>query len=151
MKIIKKKNTPSYFKWTLWDSITLPFYRAGYRIKSKCGDLRSRCQRFRHRYALTDIWNMNQWFIDTVRSMLEYFLEHHLGYPCGVTDEEYDNELMEMIECLRLMDEENAKEYCGFEEDDISTEAIQDYWDVMDKSKKRFFYLFEKNFWSLWD
>lgn len=151
MKIIKEKDKQLYVRWTLWDSITLPFYRAGYRIESMWGNFRSRCQRFRRGYAWTDVWNMNQWFIDTVRPMLEHLLKHHSGYPGNMSPGQYDEELSEMIECLRLMDEENAKEYCRFQEDNISMGAIQKYEDVMEKSKKRFFYLFEKNFWSLWD
>ena len=113
----------SEIKWTLWDRITMPFYRARNFFRNKWWGFRKRCQRFKRGFAWSDVWDMDAWFISTTKPMLEHFLEKHCAYPCNIENEEWEAILKEMIDCLELMEEK----------------------------KDRFFELFSKWFFNLWD
>jgi hypothetical protein len=49
------------------------------------------------------------------------------------------------------MDEDEAEKYLGIADDDYSAESYKKVNDLMDEKKNRFFELFSKHFYSLWD
>ena len=59
--------------------------------------------------------------------------------------------LREMINCLTLMDEDAAQESLGLTDAEWSVENQQRIKATMEEKKKRFFELFEKWFYNLWD
>ena len=63
----------------------------------------------------------------------------------------WENTLTEMISCLELMDEENAEKFLGIAANDYSVESYDKVTNLMEESKNRFFELFSKHFYSLWD
>ena len=132
-----------------------------YKLKSKLfyehNCLRARIQRFKRGYSYGDVWDMDYWFINTVKPMLIHLRDH----GCGIPGELYvygnneranwENVLTEMINCLDLMDEDNAEMYLGIAYNDYSLENSKKTWDLMRENKNRFFELFNKYFYSLWD
>ena len=60
-----------------------------------------------------------------------------------------------MISCLELMDEDNVYKLLGYKDDDwLSRLSPKDYkavYQIMEENKDRFFELFSKYFYSLWD
>jgi hypothetical protein len=56
-----------------------------------------------------------------------------------------------MIECLELMDEDNAQQHLGIADDDHSIESYNRVWNLMLEKKNRFFELFSEYFYSFWD
>ena len=106
-----------------------------YKIKNALEDIwysfKWRCQRFARGYADEDMFNIDLWFIETAKPMLTYLKDHGSGFPGEFNNEdEWHKALAEMIECLDVMD----KHVFGD-----------------DEAKDKFFQLFSKYFYHLWD
>ena len=136
--------------------------RLYYKIKNKLlydiDCLRARLQRFKRGYSYGDVWDMDHWFKRMAKPMLIHLRDHGMGIPFDLYLEGAENEraaweaiLTEMIECLELMDEDAVEKYLGIADDDYSVESYQRVTAMMDEKKNRFFELFSKHFFSLWD
>ena len=136
---------------TFWDRITMPFYRVRNFFRDKWWMFRKRCQRFKRGFAWSDVWDMDDWFILTAKPMLEHLLKNHCSHPYSINDEEWEAILKEMIDCLDLMDEYNAHAHLGFAKYDFSADSYKKVGELMEEKKNRFFELFSKWFFSLWD
>lgn len=134
-----------------------PYYRIKNTISDFWYDFRRRCQRFKRGWAYGDVWDMNVWFMRTVKPMLTHLRDHGIGIPgefCIGEDANriyWENTLTEMISCLELMDEDNAEKYLGISDDNRSIESYKKVHDLMEENKNRFFELFSKYFYNLWD
>lgn len=105
----------------------------------------------KHGYDEYATWETCGWFIDTMKDVLVTYRANHLGYPVVSFDDknkqkefekEYDADLDIMISLLDDMDECNPK-YEDYDADLLFEE--------MDAAKNKFFELFSKHFYSLWD
>ena len=133
------------------------YYKIKNTIRDFWWDFRRRCQRFKRGYAYSDVWDIDGWFMDTIKPMLIHLRDHGSGVPWDLYNHENENEridweniLTEMVECLDLMYEDAAQEYLGIADNDYSAESYQKVNDLMDEKKNRFFELFSKHFYSLW-
>ena len=133
-----------------------------YRIKNalfyNVDCLRARWQRFLRGYSYGDVYDMDFWFMRTVKPMLIHLRDHGIGIPNELYQEGKENEreawetiLTEMINCLDLMDEDNAEKHLGISDDNYSFENHEKKWALMEENKNRFFELFSKYFYSFWD
>lgn len=120
--------------------------------------LRARVQRFRRGYSYGDVWDMDFWFMRTVKPMLIHLRDHGIGIPNELYLQDADNErilweniLTEMVSCLELMNEDNAEKHLGIENKDFSAEYYEKKWALMEENKNRFFELFSKYYYNLWD
>lgn len=120
--------------------------------------LRARLQRFKRGYSYGDVWDMDFWFKRTAKPMLIHLRDHGIGIPSDLYLEGEENEraaweavLTEMINCLTLMDEDEAQKHLGISDDDYSVESYKKVNGLMDEKKNRFFELFCKYFYNLWD
>lgn len=135
------------------------FSRIKYKIDRLWDNLRVRCQRFKRGWAYGDVWDMDVWFMRTVKPMLIHLRDHGIAIPVElVVDGEnqranWENVLTEMINCLDMMDEDNVYESLGFYDDDqlLSIENYKRVSAIMEENKNRFFELFRKYFFDLWD
>jgi hypothetical protein len=134
------------------------YYKIKNTIQDFRYDLRCRCQRFKRGYAYGDVWDIDCWFIRTIKPMLIHLRDHGIGVPWELYNHDSENErlywdniLTEMIECLDLMSEDAAQQYLGIADDDYSAESYKKVNDFMDAKKNRFFELFSEHFYSLWD
>ena len=137
------------------------YYRVRNAIRYKYWDFRARCQRFKRGYSYGDVWDMDLWFKKTVKPMLIHLRDHGIGIPNDLYVEEEDNRvrweevLTEMINCLDMMDEHNVKEHLGFGDfgawTRMTSEDYSNIYNTMEENKNRFFELFSKHFYSLWD
>jgi len=132
------------------DSISIPLYRVRMVFKDAVFNMKSRVQRFMHGYSDYDVWNMYDWFIETVGSMLRNLLETHKGHPASMTDEEYKEKLSEMIRLLDLMNENNAAEHLGIRFDG-DVDDIKAIYAFMNENKDKFFIILSELFFNLWD
>ena len=121
-------------------------------------NFRARCQRFKRGYSYGDVWDMDVWFKRTVKPMLLHLRDNGIGVPNALYLDGAENEreaweavLTEMIHCLTLMDEDEARKSLGISRKDYSIGAYQRTSNLMDEKKDRFFELFSKYFYSLWD
>lgn len=137
-----------------------------YRIKNffvyGFDDLRGRWQRFMRGWSYGDVWDMDFWFMRNVKPMLIHLRDHGIGVPNDLYLEGAENEreaweavLTEMIYCLDMMDEDNVRESLGFDDRSsykrMTHEDYKRVGEIMDSNKDRFFELFSKHFYSLWD
>ena len=112
-----------------------PYNRIKWFVKDTYRDLRKRCQRFKRGYAWSDVWDMDQWFIEMIRPMLIHLRDNGISYPMEFNSrDEWCTVLDEMINCLEFMDECNM----------LTLEIVQ-------SNKNRFFELFSMYFYNLWD
>lgn len=137
-----------------------------YKLKNKLiydvDSLKARIQRFKRGYSYGDVWDMYFWFMRTVKPMLIHLRDHGIGVPNELYLQDADNEriiwentLTEMISCLEIMDEDNVYKLLGYKDDDwqsrLSPKDYEKVYQVMEESKNRFFELFSKYFYNLWD
>ena len=133
------------------------YYRIKNTIEDTWYDFRCRCQRFKRGWAYGDVWSMDYWFMRTVKPMLIHLRDNGIGIPGCLYNEEDDSRdaweaiLTEMINCLELMDEDNAEKHLGITYNDYSVESSKKTWALMEENKNRFFELFNKYFYNLWD
>jgi hypothetical protein len=120
--------------------------------------LRARWQRFKRGYSYGDVWDMDVWFKRTIKPMLIHLRDYGIGVPSelyldGAENERADWEavLTEMIELLDLMDEDGAAKCLGIVDDDYSVESYQKVNALIGDSKDRFFELFSRWFYCLWN
>lgn len=119
--------------------------------------LRARCQRFLRGYSYGDVWDMDCWFIDTVKPMLIHLRDHGCGIPAEFENNEkgWHDVLSDMISCLDMMDQDKVYEFLGLsdfrERVGMTLEDYKHVGDIMETNKNRFFELFSKYFYCLWD
>lgn len=109
----------------------------------------------KHGYSPVAQWETFEWFIAVMREILINYRDNRTGTPVVIPDyhtddlisenkniEIYNNILNEMIELLDKMDECNST-YNGV--------SLEEMHSAMDTAKNKFFELFSKYFYTLWD
>lgn len=109
----------------------------------------------KHGYSPVAQWETFEWFIAVMRKILINYRDNRMGTPVVIPDynidnlisenkniEIYNNILNEMIELLDKMDE------CNLTYNGVSLEEMHS---AMDTAKNKFFELFSKYFYTLWD
>lgn len=109
----------------------------------------------KHGYSPVAQWETFEWFIVVMREILINYRDNRTGTPVVIPDyhtddlisenkniEIYNNILNEMIELLDKMDECNST-YNGV--------SLEEMHSAMDSAKNKFFELFSKYFYTLWD
>ena len=109
----------------------------------------------KHGYSPAAQWETFEWFIAVMREILINYRDNRTGTPVVIPDyhtddlisenkniEIYNNILNEMIELLDKMDECNST-YNGV--------SLEEMHSTMDSAKNKFFELFSKYFYTLWD
>lgn len=109
----------------------------------------------KHGYSPAAQWETFEWFIAVMRKILINYRDNRMGTPVVIPDyniddlisenkniEIYNNILNEMIELLDKMDECNST-YNGV--------SLEEMHSAMNAAKDKFFELFSKYFYTLWD
>ena len=109
----------------------------------------------KHGYSPVAQWETFSWFISVMREILINYRDNRMGTPVVIPGyniddlisenkniEIYNNILNEMIELLDKMDECNST-YNGV--------SLEEMHSAMDSAKNKFFELFSKYFYTLWD
>ena len=109
----------------------------------------------KHGYSPVAQWETFGWFIAVMREILVNYRDNRTGTPVVIPDyniddlisenkniEIYNNILNEMIELLDKMDECNSTYNGG---------SLEEMHSAMDSAKNKFFELFSKYFYTLWD
>ena len=128
-----------------------------YKIKYAWDNFRRRIQRFKRGWAYSDVWNMYCWFMTTLKPMLVHLKNNHMGVPM-----EFENDLdgwtkvlNEMINYLDMMNEDNVYDHFGFGDwnswREMTSADYVNIYKTMEENKNRFFELFSKYFYDMWD
>ena len=105
-------------------------------------------------WADCDTWDMDFWFIEVMKPMLQHFRDTHQGHPGNLTEEAYNVVLDRMIFLLTEMDENTCSQQntlwrCGNKDKVLQREI--DICKYREACKNEFFRLFSKYFYDLWD
>lgn len=133
------------------DKITLPFYRIRNTFRDAYYNLKYRCQRFVRGYADEDIWNVDNWFLESMRKILPEYLKRSNGHPVAVSEDEWYEILTTMMKLLYEMDEDElCKRTYNRELYEIPNDAAREITEKAENNKEEFFRLFGKYFNHLW-
>ena len=133
------------------DKITLPFYRIRNILRDAYYNLKYRCQRFIRGYADEDIWNIDSWFLESMKKILPEYLKRNNGHPISVNEDEWHEILVTMKGLLYEMDEDElCKQTYNRELYEIPSEAAREIIKEAENNKEEFFRLFSKYFNYLW-
>ena len=128
-------------EYTWVDKLLHPFIWIWVRIEEKWHNLRYRCQRFKKGYSDRDVWEMQDWFVRTVKSVLQEFCARTYNHPEEIDEEQWREILWEMGVLLDVMDswdDTAARKQAGLAPDDKSPEAFQLISAEKEKAKNRF-------------
>ena len=119
--------------------------------------LKSKIQRFIRGYADDDVWQMDYWFIKIIPKMLRQLRDKGMGYPSKFkSKEEWHDELNKMIYYLEQsnpLDNKEENEYStdkNFEPEKFLQRELE-IQKQKNEMKDKFFELFSKYFYELWD
>ena len=132
------------------------YYKIKWKIKDAYWDFRKRCQRFKRGYSWGDVWDMDCWFVEVVKPMLIHLRTHGETFPTEFNNrDEWCAGRDEMIAGLEFMEEDKVYAFLGFIECDdywhMTAEDIKAAYAMRENNKNRFFELFSKHFYDLWD
>lgn len=128
-----------------------------YKIKYAWDNFRRRLQRFKRGWAYSDVWSMDYWFMTTLKPMLVHLRKHHYGVPIEFENDSdgWDKVLDEMIHCLDMMNNEYVLDHFGFGDwnswREMTSADHANVYKTMEENKNRFFELFGKYFYDMWD
>lgn len=135
-------------------------------------------QRIKRGWCDSDVFSIDNWFESVIVDMLKQLKETKHGYPCNMTEEQWDKELDRMIYCFIEMQEDKCSEKNEYEEEYMQQigfkqvngktfTAVQNYSDEelrklwldreieIDEYRRKMqtegFELFNKYFRNLWD
>ena len=147
----RTEDHPFDFKWTLWDKITIPFYRLKSKIKDYYRQVRYAFQRMFKGYDCTETFELFSNFIDRYRKILKDYKKHHWGHPGELEEEEWETIIDRMIYCLDMMDESYVKKLLLEDMSSVYIVSPKSTYEIMTKYKNEFFQMFSKWFYDLWD
>lgn len=119
-------------------------------------------------YSDRDVWDVSNWFENTVIPMLEQLQKTKHGYPMDMTEEQWNIVLKNMIDCFKESTERYCSEKNEYTEDYLTSlyennqkkcDEIEKKWMRREneitkykiKMKNKAFKLFSKHFYDLWD
>ena len=138
-------------EFTLWDKITIPFYRIKHKVKRMYWEARYGFQRMFKGYDSVDTFEIFDKFIERYTKIITEFRNNHWGYPYNLTEEEWDNVLDEMLYHLHYMEEDNVIEELKKDVPKSWNPSHKNINEIMEKHKDEFFKLFSEYFFHLWD
>lgn len=119
-------------------------------------------------YSDRDVWDVSNWFENTVIPMLEQLQKTKHGYPMDTTEEQWDIILKNMIDYFKESTERYCSEKNEYTEDYLASlyennqkkcDGIEKEWIRRENEitkyriemKNKAFKLFSKHFYDLWD
>lgn len=136
-----------------------PFWRLRRAFRNAFYNLKYRIQRFVRGYSDVEVFDLCGRFTEIMSSVLTDLRKTHHGYPCGLTNEEWEQKLDEMIRHLKYMDDsaetqESVAEKLGFVKNDagvLSFDELCKIHEYIQNEANEFFKLFSCHFFDLWD
>lgn len=138
-------------KRTLSDKLLFAFSRVKHWLQDLRWNITYGFQRMFKGYDSVDTFDTFEKFIERYTKILTEYRERHVGYPVGISNEDWEAIIDEMLYHLYYMDEEHV--IAELEE------GVPDNWcanykavtEILYYHKNKFFELFSKYFYDLWD
>lgn len=135
----------------VWDVITTPYYKLKWWVRDAYWKIRYGFQRMFKGYDSVDVFETFSKFRERYIKILTDYRKHHIGYCSEMTEEEWDNIIDEMIYHLKYMDEEAVTDELERDVPDNWSASHKTVGEILDNHKNKFFELFSKYFYDLWD
>lgn len=134
-----------------WFYVTTPFWKVKHWIKYAYLEVRYGFQRMFKGYDCVDTFETYIKFVDRYTKILTEYRKNHFGYVCGMTNEEWEAIIDEMIYHLHYMNELNVESELEKDVPENWNPSQRTIDDIMEKHKDEFFRLFSEYFFNLWD
>lgn len=135
----------------IWNAIVTAYYVVRRNVLRVYWNCRYGFQRMFKGYDSVDTFETYARFVERYSKILKELRDSHMGYPCDITEKEWDNILDDMLYHLHYMEEDNVVA-------DLEKSAPEGYYasqksidEIMAKHKDEFFELFSEYFYNLWD
>lgn len=139
-------------KWyDLWYNIVSPFRKLGWKIEKLYWKSRYGCERMFKGYDSVDCFETFSRFTERYYKIFTEYKKNHHGYPCNLSENEWEDILDEMIYHLYYMCEENVNKELSKNVPEGWIPTWKTSEEIMNKHKDEFFKLFSKYFYFLWD
>ena len=130
-----------------------------YKIQNLITSLKWRFQRFKKGYADIDVWNFNDWFLETIPKMLMELKEELNGYPIDMKPEDWEKYLQEMINPFEIAytiddvdyDYPEDYKYLSESEKELITEKYMEHIKYCKKELHDGLKMLDERFFDLWD
>ena len=130
-----------------------------YRVKELFSSLKWKIQRFKKGYADIDVWNFNDWFLETIPKMLMELKEELNGYPIDMKPEDWEKYLQEMINHFEIAytiddvdyDYPEDYKYLSEAEKELITEKYMGHIKYCEEELHKGLKMLEERFFDLWD
>lgn len=136
---------------TLWDKITIPFWRIRRWVKDIYRKIRYGFQRMFKGYDNVDIFETFTKFVERYTKILAEYKKTHLSHATTMTNEEWEAIIDKMLYHLHYMDEDNVEQELEKDIPDSWSASPKTISEIMNRHKDEFFKLFSENFYDLWD
>ena len=140
-------------KLTWYEKLLFPIQVVFVRLEDKLLQRKYRRQRAEKGYAQCDVYEVSDWFVKTVKSILADLHDRTCCHPQELEFDEWRGILSEMVRLHELMDSYDdlpIRKELGIDENDMSTESNKKIVSAMNEAKNEFFTLFNKWFYHLW-
>lgn len=135
----------------IWLDIMIPFRRLINKTKDICWEVRYGFQRMFKGYDSVDCFETYYKFTQRYYKILTDYKKNHCGYPCEMSENEWDDIVDEMIYHLYYMNEEHVEKELSKNVSEDWSPSMKTVDDIMERHKDEFFKLFSKYFFNLWD
>lgn len=146
-----KKETPA--KLNLWDYITIPFYTIKFKLIEIKHKIKYTCQRAFRGYDDVDWYDLSFEFIDKYRKILTKYKNSHTSVPMEFLENPHmwSTTIELMLYYLDLMDETYVEKLLRKDVPEYMHPDGSIIREINIKYKDKFFELFSKYFYELWD
>jgi hypothetical protein len=135
----------------IWDVITVPYYKAKWKIRDAYWEVRYGFERMFKGYDSVDTFEIFAKFIERYTKILTEYRKTHIGFVWDLTEEKWDEIIDEMIYHLYYMDEWHVTEELEKDVPDNWSASAKTISQILDMHKDAFFKLFSEYFYNLWD
>lgn len=136
----------------LWNLLTTSFYKVKYTFSKCYWKIRYGFERFFKGYDSVDCFETFSKFIERYSKILRRLRDNHHGYPVEFnSSEEWSAVLDKMLKHLHFMDEGTVESELCKGAPTNWTPHPRTVAKVMEIHKEKFFSLFSKYFYNLWD
>lgn len=139
-----------YYDESLWEKVICFPYRLSYAIEQLWEKIKSAIKRARKNYDDFDLYDVSSSFIERYIRILTEFKQKTCSFPFSMSEEEWDNILQEMIDHLKLMNEEDIVAILSKGMPEDYEVNYREVWRIQQLHKDEFFKLFSKYFYDLW-
>lgn len=123
-----------------------------YKIQKIYYNLKQRFQRFIKGYADIDVWNFDNWFLETIPKLLDKLKDDGHSHPIDMDAEEWEKYVINMSNHFK--EASKIDDFLEFPPDtslEVTSKAYEKLRKECEEHLHKGFEMMEKRFFDLWD